>query len=99
MVCLNISNFIFSFLLSFIIDLYNLNPLTPKAKIAGINNIFCNNKATKIKLSPFPKPIIDIHSEIVYPKQNPLYNIIPNTTGIPIKKKKKNHIDIANNIF
>lgn len=38
--CLYISIFIFSFLLSFIIDLYNFIPLTANVKIAGIKNIF-----------------------------------------------------------
>ena len=98
-VCLNISNFMFSFLLSFTMDLYNFMPLTAKARIAGINNIFCNNNVIRIKLSPFPNPIIDIHNEIVYPKQNPLYNIIPNTIGIPITVVPKNHIEIPNNKF
>ena len=41
-ICLTISNFIFSFLLSFIIDLYNFIPLTAIASIAGINIKFCN---------------------------------------------------------
>ena len=47
------------------------------------NIIFCNNKAIDINNIPFPKPIIAIIVDIVYPKQNPLYNIIPNTIGIP----------------
>lgn len=82
--CLNISILIFSFLLSLTIDLYNLKPLTANAKIAGINNMFCNNNVDNIKIIPFPVPIIDTHKEIVYPKQNPRYSTIPNTTGIPI---------------
>ena len=98
-VCLNISNFMFSFLLSFTIDLYSFIPLTAKARIAGMNNIFCNNNVITIKLRPFPSPIIDIHNEIVYPKQNPLYNIIPNTIGIPITVVPKNHIEIPNSKF
>ena len=53
MVCLMISNFIFSLLLSFVIDLYNLNPLTANANIAGINNIFCNNKLINTNDIPF----------------------------------------------
>lgn len=51
--------------------------------MAGINIIFCNNKVIKINNIPFPIPIIVIIDDIVYPKQNPLYNIIPKTTGIP----------------
>ena len=39
-VCLNISIFTFSFVLSFIIDLYNLIPLTANAKIAGMSKFF-----------------------------------------------------------
>ena len=88
-VCLAISIFIFSFLLSFTIDLYNLNPLTAKAKIAGIKIIFCSNIEISIKLSPFDSPIILINIDIVYPKQNPLYNIIPKTIGIPYYSSSK----------
>lgn len=82
-VCLAISIFIFSFLLSFTIDLYNLNPLTAKAKIAGIKIIFCSNIEISMKLNPFDNPITLINVDIVYPKQNPLYNTIPKTIGIP----------------
>lgn len=39
-VCLVISIFMFSFLLSLTIDLYNFIPLTAKDNIHGINNIF-----------------------------------------------------------
>ena len=42
-VCLTISNFMLSFLLSLIIDLYSLIPLTAKAIITGIIIIFCKN--------------------------------------------------------
>ena len=42
-VCLTISIFTFSLLLSFIIDLYNFNPLTANANIHGIIKIFCKN--------------------------------------------------------
>lgn len=82
-VCLIISNFMFSFLLSFIIDLYNLNPLTLIASIAGINIKFCNNKLLNTKASPLEVPKIPTHADIVYPKQNPRYTTNPNTTGIP----------------
>ena len=99
MVCLMISNFIFSLLLSFVIDLYNLNPLTASANIAGINNIFCNNKLISTNDIPFLSPITVIHTEIVYPKQNPLYSTTPNTTGIPMTVVPKNHIIIVNIIF
>lgn len=64
-VCLTISILIFSFLLSFIIDLYNLKPLTAKAKIAGINTRFCNNIVINIKLKPFDNPIMLIKTDIV----------------------------------
>lgn len=98
-VCLTISNFIFSFSLFFTIDLYNLNPLTAKAKIAGIINIFCNNKEVKIKINPFVIPSDAIQAEIVYPKQKPLYKTIPKTIGIPITVVPKNHITTASIIF
>lgn len=45
--------------------------------------MFCNRRFEKINNIPFPTPIVTITAEIVYPKQNPLYNIIPKTTGIP----------------
>ena len=35
------------------IDLYNLNPLTANAKIAGINNMFCKNNDEKMNINPF----------------------------------------------
>ena len=94
-----ISIFIFSFLLSFIIDLYNLKPLTASANNTGINIMFCNNKLNITKANPFDNPIIDIQAEIVYPKQKPLYNVIPNTIGIPITVVPKNHIINVNNTF
>ena len=94
-VCLNISNFMLSFLLSFTIDLYNLNPLTAIAIIAGINIIFCKNKADNVNISPPCTPIILIHAEIVYPNINPLYNINPKTIGNPITVVPKNHIMLA----
>ena len=82
-VCLATSIFIFSLFLSFKIDLYNLNPLTAKANIAGINKMFCNsNNISTIKI-PCGNPITVTQIEIVYPKQNPLYKIIPNTIGTP----------------
>lgn len=64
-VCLIISIFMFSLLLSFIIDLYNLKQLTAIVKIAGINNIFCNNKLLKIKEIPFPTPKTLTNADIV----------------------------------
>ena len=82
-VCLIISNLIFSFLLSFTIDLYNLNPLTPKANITGIKIRFCNNTEIDIKIMPLENPIVETKVAIVYPKQNPLYTTIPKTIGIP----------------
>lgn len=53
-VCLVISNFIFSFLLSFTIDLYNFIPLTASDNIHGINNMFCNNIDVIVKSNPPP---------------------------------------------
>lgn len=91
-VCLKISNFMFSFLLSFIIDLYSLKPLTASARIAGINNIFCINNVTIEKINPLVSPNTNIDVEIVYPRQNPLYSTIPNTIGIPITVVPKNQI-------
>ena len=82
-VCLTISIFIFSFLLSLLIDLYNLNPLTLIAIITGIKIIFCNNKLLIVKANPLEMPKTLIKADIVYPRQNPLYIIIPKTTGIP----------------
>ena len=74
-VCLIISIFIFSLLLSFIIDLYNLAPLTANAKVAGIINKFCSNKVIKQNNIPFPVPKVNKIDEIVYPSENPL-NVI-----------------------
>jgi hypothetical protein len=66
------------------LDLYNLNPLTANAKIDGINIIFCSKSKINTNNIPLANPIIVIIADIVYPKQKPLYNIIPNTIGIPI---------------
>lgn len=98
-VCLNISNFIFSLLLSFVIDLYNFIPLTAIANIAGINNILGNKKFTNEKIVPLVIPSMVTDTAIVYPKQKPLYNTIPNTIGMPITVVPKNHKDTANIIF
>lgn len=51
-VCLQISSFMFSFVRSFIIDLYSLIPLTAIAKIAGMNIMFCKSIDEKIKIIP-----------------------------------------------
>ena len=83
-VCLIISNFIFSFLLSFIIDLYNFILLTPKVKTAGINNIFCRNIDDKQNNIPFIFPNVIVIAEIVYHKTMPLNSIIAKTIGMPI---------------
>ena len=64
-VCLVISSLIFSFLLSFKIDLYNFIPLTAKANIAGINNMFCSKTEVNANKIPFPMPNVTIHEEIV----------------------------------
>ena len=71
-VCLIISTLMFSLLLSFTIDLYNLNPLTLIANIAGIKIKFCNNKLLNKKASPLDVPKILVKAEIVYPRQKPL---------------------------
>ena len=71
-VCLSISNFIFSFRLSFIIDLYSLKPLTAKASIAGITKKLWKSRLLNIKINPFDIPKVVIHADIVYPRQNPL---------------------------
>lgn len=46
-----------------------------------------------IKSNPFDNPIIEMQTDIVYPKQNPLYKMIPKTTGIPnySRSKKPNY--------
>lgn len=53
-VCLKISNFIFSFLLSCIIELCNFIPLTASVIIQGINKIFCNKIVENKNIIPFP---------------------------------------------
>ena len=53
------------------------------AIIAGINIMFCNNIDIKTNNIPFPTPITTIIDAMVYPRQNPLYIIIPKTIGIP----------------
>ena len=53
-VCLKISNFTFSFLLSFIIELQSLIPLTASANMQGINNIVCKKSEEIKKAIPFP---------------------------------------------
>lgn len=88
-VCLIISIFIFSLLLSFTIDLYSLKPLTLIAIIAGINIMFCKIKLLNIKASPFDVPSTLIHAEIVYPRQKPLYITRPKTAGIPYNRSSK----------
>lgn len=64
-VCLNISSFILSRLLSFIIDLYNLIPLIAIANIAGIYIIFCKSIEDIIKIVPFFIPSVAIILEIL----------------------------------
>ena len=56
-VCLKISNFIFSLLLSFIIELCNFIPLTAKTIMHGINNIFCRRTVEIKNRIPFPNSI------------------------------------------
>lgn len=54
-VCLNIFNLIFSLLISSIIELCNLIPLTPSARIQGIKIIVCRKSADKKNNIPFPQ--------------------------------------------
>lgn len=53
-VCLNISNLIFSLLLSFIIELCSLIPLTASAIMQGMNKTFCNRTVEDKNKIPFP---------------------------------------------
>ena len=99
MLCFKIEIFMFSFLLSFIIDLYNFILLTPSISNDGINIIFCKNIVRNIKINPFNFPKVKIHADIVYPKQKPLAKIIPNTIGIPIIVVPENHNRKTSNIF
>ena len=69
------------------------------AIIAGINIMFCSTSVVNTNIIPFPAPIIVIIDAIEYPKQKPLYNIIPNTIGIPITVVPKNHSVIAKITF
>ena len=61
--------------------------------------MFCSTSVVNTNIIPFPAPIIVIIDAIEYPKQKPLYNIIPNTIGIPITVVPKNHNIIASTIF
>ena len=98
-VCLTISIFIFSFLLSLYIDLYAFNALTPNDIIPGINIMFCIIIAIDVNAIPFATPNTTVILDIVYPKQNPLNAIIPNTIGIPIIVLPINHIISVNIIL
>lgn len=53
-VCLNISNLIFSLLLSFIIELCSLIPLTASAIMQGMNKTCCNKTVENKNKIPFP---------------------------------------------
>lgn len=53
-VCLNISNLMFSLLLSSIIELCSLIPLTAKANMHGINIMLCSKSSAIKNSSPFP---------------------------------------------
>ncbi len=55
-VCLIISNFIFSLLLSFIIDLYNFIQLTVIQTITGIKIRFCKKTVLNKNVNPFCTP-------------------------------------------
>ena len=98
-VCLNISNFIFSLRLSFIIELCNLFPLTASAIMQGIKKMFCS-KIVDIKNNiPLPIPHVSIIDDIVYPKQNPLKHIVKYTIDIPITVEPINHKKTASTQF
>lgn len=58
---------------------------------AGINIAFCKKTVIITNISPFTFPKANIQDAIVYPKQNPLNSIIPNTIGIPIIVVQANH--------
>lgn len=75
--CLQISNFMLSLFLFLIIFLYNLLHLQHIKIILGINTIFCINIPIIAINIPCFAPITAIIAAIVYPKQNPLYPIIP----------------------
>ena len=95
-VCLKISTLIFSFLLSFMIDLYNFIPLTVSANIHGIKIRFCSNMLVAKNKIPFPVPNTAMLDEIVYPRQKPLNATIPKTIGIPTTVEPINHIRKVN---
>ena len=61
--------------------------------------MFWSTSVISINKIPFPTPITDIIVAIEYPKQKPLYIIIPNTIGIPITVVPKNHKVIAKIMF
>ena len=63
-VCLNISNFIFSFLLSSIIELWSFIPLAASANMQGINKIVWRRSADTKNIIPFP------HSKAKYYRRN-----------------------------
>ena len=95
-VCLNISTFILSLSLFFIIDLYNLAPLTQILNIAGISIIFCSSNNEIETNIPFPEPYIYIILLIVKPTEKPLKIIVPYTIGIPIIVAAPSHKTITN---
>ena len=95
-VCLIISSFMFSLLLSFIIDLYNRMQLTAMQIITGIKIIFCKNIVVSKNIIPFCAPNTATADDTAYPMQNPLNITIPNTIGIPITVDPINHILIIN---
>ncbi len=64
-VCLIISILMFSLFLSFIMDLYSLNPLTAKANIAGIHRIFCSNNKISTNHIPCGSPRIVTQTAMV----------------------------------
>ena len=74
--CLKTSNFMFSFLLCCIIDLYNLMPLTAKATTHGITIRLLKNIVKKKNKHPLPTPKVQIMEDRLYPKQNPLKQTI-----------------------
>lgn len=66
-VCLYISDFIFSLVLFFKIDLHTFIPLTAKANMQIIDIAFCNNKPEEQNNIALYPPSTDEINEIVYP--------------------------------
>lgn len=70
-VCLNISSFMFSLPLSFIIDLYSLIPLIESANRTGIKIMFWRSMDDMINTVPFFAPSVATMQDILYPSVKP----------------------------